>query len=75
MLQKKEQEQPISSMTLELNDEVNFDSEIENEINAIEKVLTKTKPKMIRKNIEYYLEERALKRRVQDVFEDELLLL
>jgi hypothetical protein len=71
-------ESPLS-MTLDPNEEINFDDELESEMKAIDKVLAstkiKTKPKMIRKNIEHYFEERALKRRVNDIFDDELLLL
>ncbi len=64
-----------SSEKTDLDDEIEF--AIEGEMETIDKVLatTKTKPKMVRRNIEHYLEERALKRRVRDVFEDELLLL
>ena len=64
-----------SSEKTDLDDEIEF--AIEGEMEAIDKALatTKIKPKMVRRNIEHYLEERALKRRVRDVFEDELLLL
>ena len=31
---------------------------------------TRIKPKVVRKNIEHYLEERALKRRIDDLFDD-----
>ena len=85
MLQKNENQEkksntPLSnavnsSKIIDLDDEIECTTE--GEMNTINKVLTttKTKPKMVRKNIERYLEERALKRRVRDVFEDELLLL
>lgn len=34
----------------------------------------KTKPHVIRRNIEDYLEERALKRRIIDIYDDDFLL-
>jgi len=85
MLQKNENQEeksntPLSNIVnsskiIDLDDEI--ECATEGEMDTINKVLatTKTKPKMVRKNIENYLEERALKRRVRDVFEDELLLL
>ncbi len=65
----------LDNEIIDLDDEI--ECAIEGEMDTVDKVLatTKTKPKMVRKNIEHYLEERALKRRVRDVFEDELLLL
>ncbi len=85
MLQKNEtlEEKNNTSLSSSVNSSkvIDFDDEIESvpegEMEALDKVIasTKTKPKMVRKNIEHYLEERALKRRVRDVFEDELLLL
>jgi hypothetical protein len=83
MLQKNEKREnkintPLS-ITINSSEKIDLDDEIEcateAEIEAIDKTLATTKPKMVRRNIEHYLEERALKRRVRDVFEDELLLL
>lgn len=81
--EQKQQDTPLP-MTLDPNDDdlsldMTMETEVENEgeIDAIEKAIatTKIKPKTIRRNIERYLEERALKRRVRDVFDDELLLI
>lgn len=79
---EKQEEQNNTSLSMGINpsEAIDLDDDMDcmmgGEIDAIDKVLTttKTKPKMVRKNIEHYLEERALKRRVRDVFEDELLL-
>lgn len=43
------------------------------DIDEIEIKVTKPKPRMMRKNIEDILEERALNRQLHDVFDDELL--
>jgi len=85
MLQKNQKQEDKShvslSNTVNSSKIIDFDDEtecaIEGEMEAVDKALTtaKTKPKMVRKNIEHYLEERALKRRIRDIFEDELLLL
>ncbi|HHL19091.1 MAG TPA: hypothetical protein ENJ33_05090 [Thiothrix sp.] len=79
-IQEDKKNTPLS-ITVNSSEKTDFSDEIEfameEEMEAIDKALTATKikPKMVRRNIEHYLEERALKRRVHDVFEDELLLL
>lgn len=35
---------------------------------------TKTKPHVIRRNIEDYLEQKALERRLKDIFDDDFLM-
>ncbi|CAA6828708.1 MAG: Unknown protein [uncultured Thiotrichaceae bacterium] len=43
------------------------------EMDEVDIKITKPKPRMMRKNIEDILEERALNRQLTDVFDDELL--
>lgn len=43
------------------------------DIDDVEIKVSKPKPRMMRKNIEVLLEERALNRQLTDVFDDELL--
>lgn len=53
-----------------------FEIEREDEIFAIEKQASqqadgkKTKPHVIRRNVEDYLEKKALERRLKDIFDD-----
>jgi hypothetical protein len=54
-----------------------FDIEREEDLFAIEKQATqqadgkKTKPHIIRRNVEDYLEKKALERRLKDIFDDD----
>lgn len=63
-----------------MSDPNEYDIEPENEL-FIEKVIApplsgnhprRTKPHIIRRNIEDYLERKALERRLKDVFDDDL---
>ncbi len=56
---------------IELDDMEEMDL-ADDEITDIDKKISNTriKPKVVRKNIEHYLEERALKRRIDDLFDD-----
>lgn len=56
---------------IELDDMEEMDL-ADDEISEIDKKISNTriKPKVVRKNIEHYLEERALKRRIDDLFDD-----
>ena len=42
--------------------------------NSAENDTSKAKPHVIRRNIEDYLEQKALERRLKDVFDDDFLL-
>lgn len=63
--------EPEESLILEFDEIDEIDPLAD--IDDIEIKVSKPKPRMMRKNIEDLLEERALNRQLTDVFEDELL--
>ena len=57
-----------------MHDEDNDYGHDESEQNLITDTLKKVKPHVIRRNIEDYLEKKALERRLKDVFDDDYIL-
>ena len=55
------------------DEETEFEHD-ETEQSSIMDTLKKAKPHIIRRNIEDYLEKKALERRLKDVFDDDFLL-
>ncbi len=58
-----------------MRDNNEYDAERDDEILTLEKQISttdgkKTKPHVIRRNVEDYLERKALERRLKDVFDD-----